>query len=138
MSGGAVSWASKQQTTVAHSSAEAEYVALSLAAKECVLIRRLYAEISGQNNMDPTVFLEDNQACALWSKNPIHHARQKHIDICHHAIRDWVADKTMVVKYVRSSDQLADALTKPLARDLQQGLPGSCLGMMCRKSMQLL
>ena len=62
----------------------------------------------------PTVIYEDNQACALWTQNPIHHSRQKHIDICHHAIRDWVADKRIIVRYVRSADQLADLFTKGL------------------------
>ena len=75
-----------------------------------------------------TVFLEDNQACILWSKNLIHHAHQKHINICHHVIRDWVADRTMVVKYLQSSGQLAGTLTKPLACDLHARLTRLLLG----------
>jgi hypothetical protein len=130
MSGGAVSWASKQQTTVAHSSAEAEYVCISLAAKECMWVRRLFAELTDQKSMDPTRMFEDNQACALWTKNPIHHARQKHIDICHHAIRDWVADGRIDVQYVPSADQVADVFTKPLSKDIFTRLAHLLLGHM--------
>ena len=62
----------------------------------------------------PTVIYEDNQACALWTQNPIHHSRQKHIDICHHAIRDWVAGKRIIDRYVHTADRVADLLTKGL------------------------
>ena len=113
-SGGAVSWGARQQKTVAHSSAESEYVALSLAGRECLWLTRLHSELVGVSASVPTVIYEDNQACALWTQNPIHHSRQKHIDICHHAIRDWVADKRIIVRYVRSADQLADLFTKGL------------------------
>ena len=73
---------------------------------------------------------EDNQACALWTKNPIHHARQKHIDICHHAIRDWVADGRIDVQYVPSADQVADVFTKPLSKDIFTRLAHLLLGHM--------
>ena len=45
IAGGPVSWRSRKQNTVALSTAEAEYVALSSAAQECVWIRRLSAEL---------------------------------------------------------------------------------------------
>ena len=119
LAGGAVSWGAKQQKCVAHSSAESEYVALTAAGRECLWLRRVMSEISclGCNSMPvPTVIYGDNQACALWCVNPIQHSRQKHIDIAHHAIREWVADGEIVVKYVSTRDQLADLLTKFLPR----------------------
>ena len=45
IAGGPVSWRSRKQDTVALSTAEAEYVALSSAAQECVWMRRLVAEL---------------------------------------------------------------------------------------------
>ena len=64
---GAVSWAARQQRTVAHSSAESEYVALSMAGCECMWLRRLHAEIDGAR-VNPTLIYEDNQAWALWTE----------------------------------------------------------------------
>jgi hypothetical protein len=45
MAGGAISWESKLQTTVATSSTEAEYMAASDAAKEAVWLRRLLGDL---------------------------------------------------------------------------------------------
>ena len=76
----------------------------------------------------PTLVYEDNQACALWCTNPIQHSRQKHIDIAHHAIRDWVAGKIIAVKYVSTHDQLADLLTKNLQKDAHRRMMYLILG----------
>ena len=127
LAGGAISWGSRQQKCVAHSSAESEYVALSGAGKECIWLRRVVSEMLG-SIAHPTLVYEDNQACALWCTNPIQHSRQKHIDIAHHAIRDWVADKIIAVKYVSTHDQLADLLTKNLQKDAHRRMMYLILG----------
>jgi hypothetical protein len=129
LAGGAVSWAAKQQKCVAHSSAESEYVALTAAGRECLWLRRLMTELSASNSDPaPTTIYEDNQACALWCVNPIQHARQKHIDISHHAIREWVARGDIAVKYVSTRDQMADLLTKSLPRDVHRKMMYLILG----------
>lgn len=45
LNGGPVSWCSKQQSTVALSSTEAKYIALTLAAKEATWLRLLLTEL---------------------------------------------------------------------------------------------
>ena len=55
---GAVSWSSKQQPTVALSTAEAEYMALAHAMKEAIWLRTLLAELNFKQ--DTTVIFEDN------------------------------------------------------------------------------
>ena len=83
MIGGAtVSWSSKKQATVAKSTTEAEYVALSFAAQEAIWLRRLLADI-GFGDLNPTVIYEDNNGAIDLSKNPKHHNRTKHIDIAY-------------------------------------------------------
>jgi hypothetical protein len=60
--------------------------------------------------------LVDNMSAIELSKNHVFHDRSKHIDTRYHYIRDCV-DKNMVdVEHVRTVDQLADILTKPLGR----------------------
>jgi hypothetical protein len=44
--------------------------------------------------------------------NPVHHDRTKHIGIDRHFIREKLEDGTLQVSFVKSSDQLADVLTK--------------------------
>ena len=46
-----------------------------------------------------------------------HHDRTKHIDRRHFWIREMVEDGRVVVPYVRTDDNIADFLTKPLAWD---------------------
>ena len=80
IAGGPVSWKSRKQDTVALSTAEAEYVALSIAAQECVWMRRLLSEL-GNPPGGPTTILEDNQSSIATARNPQFHGRAKHIDI---------------------------------------------------------
>ena len=98
IAGGPVSWRSKKQDTVALSTAEAEYVALSSAAQECIWIKRLNSEFGNMSD-GPTVIMEDNQSCIAIAKNPQHHGRSKHIDIKHHFIRELVGNKTIELRY---------------------------------------
>ena len=56
----------------------------------------------------------DNQSPIALSKNPVHHERSKYIDIKYHYIRECVEDGSIAVEHVRTEDQLADLLTKPL------------------------
>lgn len=113
---GAVSWSSKRQPTVALSSLEAEYMALTQAAKEAIWIKSYLADIDVHVHGPVTVF-GDNQGSLALAKNPVFHARTKHIDIQHHFIRDCVASGTIFVDYISTHDMLADGLTKPLSRD---------------------
>ena len=116
LSGGAISWLSKKQAIVALSTSEAEYVALSLAVQEAVWLRKLFKEIRRQEQKS-TLINEDNQGAIAIAKNPIGHARTKHIDIRYHYIREAIAEGTIQVEYCCTKDMVADILTKPIGRD---------------------
>lgn len=57
----------------------------------------------------------DNITAVALAANPMFHACTKHIEIDVHFIRDHVLNGTLEVRYVPSTDQLADCLTKPLS-----------------------
>lgn len=110
-----ISWQSQKQMVVALSSCEAEYIAATTAACQGIWLSRLMAEILGEKP-NQTVMKIDNKSAISLCKNPVLHDRSKHIDTRFHFIRECVEKKQIVVEYVRSEDQLADILTKPVGR----------------------
>ena len=48
--------------------------------------------------------------------NPVFHSWMKHLALDYHFVKQYVNTGTFKVSYVSSKDQLADGLTKPLAR----------------------
>lgn len=112
MNGGPVTWSSRKQNTVALSTTESEYMAASEATKEILWIRQFMCDIGELQN---TFTLHvDNQSAIKLINNPVFHKRSKHIDIRYNFIRENVAKKIVNIKYVESSCQLADFLTKAL------------------------
>ena len=115
MSGGAVSWLSHKQATVALSTAEAEYIALGSAVQEAMWLRQLLSDLRCDMKM-PMEILEDNQGAIAMARNPVGHKRSKHIDIRHHFIREAVQTGTISLTYCPTSNMLADIFTKPLPK----------------------
>ena len=116
IAGGPVTWRSKRQDTVALSTAEAEYLALSSTTQEVMWMRRLNSEL-GNSQQGPTIIQEDNQSAISMSKNPQFHGRAKHIDIRHHFIREQVHNGVIELKYCPTQEMLADMFTKGLAQE---------------------
>jgi hypothetical protein len=110
-----ISWLSKSQKSVACSSCEAEYIALSSAAQEGVYLLHLLQEMD-INVKTPIVIAQDNQGSIAMAENPVHHSKAKHIDIRYHFVRELVEDNKIKLQYVRSADNTADILTKPLEK----------------------
>ena len=80
--GGPVSWKSQEQSVVATSSTEAEYIGLSNASREALyLIQLLYDFRLNPALYDPALLYGDKQASVALSKNPKFHERAKHIRI---------------------------------------------------------
>jgi len=110
---GVVSWASRKQKTVAQSTCDAEYIACAEAARECMWLRMLMAEIKLPQT-DPTPLLTDNEAALALAKDPRFHARAKHINTKYHYIRECHDNGDIHVSYVPTKDNVADIFTKPL------------------------
>ncbi|GMF56169.1 unnamed protein product [Phytophthora fragariaefolia] len=99
---------SKFQRTVVLSSAEAEYMALSLCVQEVLWTRAMLTDM-GVLQRNATTIWEDNQGAIAG-----YHARTKHVDIRHHFIRENVKRGTVKAEYVDTKNQLEDILTKAL------------------------
>lgn len=129
LGGGAMSWGSKLQPTVALSSSEAEYMAASAAVQEALRLRSLLSSL-GMEQHGAIKIYEDNQGCIALSENPVMHRRTKHIDIRYHFIRERVESGEVKLVYVPTEQQLADLLTKPLGRQvvirLRERMMGQC------------
>jgi hypothetical protein len=120
---GAVSWNSRKQPTVALSTTEAEYMALAHATKEGVWIRRFLSEIGlGSPCQKPTPIYSDNQGSIALVKNPVNHARTKHIDIKHHFVREKTEGGQVQVIFCGTEEMVADVLTKGLSKERHQYL----------------
>lgn len=111
MQGGAISWLSKKQQTVALSSTEAEYMAVSTKCQEANWLRKFTAELSGTTLETIDIFCDNRSALNL-ANTDAYHARTKHIDIRHHFIRDKVNNKEVAIQPINTVEMIADNLTK--------------------------
>ena len=117
--GGAVTWSSKLQPTVAASTTEAEYMAAAAAAKEGLWLRKALYDLG---EVHPSIVIGcDNQAALAHIKNPIVSLRAKHVEIHHHFIRERVEMGQLHFYYIPTASNASDVLTKPLGPQLHQG-----------------
>jgi hypothetical protein len=108
-----LSWSSKRQHTVSHSSSEAEYRAVANYVAESVWLRQLLAELH-QPITCATVVYRDNISGTYLSTNPVKHQWTNHVEIDLHFVRDRVALGEARVLLVPTSSQYADMFTKGL------------------------
>ena len=112
-----VSWCSKKQQTVALSSSEAEYVAMSAAVSEGMWLRGILQDLNVLASDEAITIYEDNAGSIAMAKN-MECKRSKHIDIKHHFLRDHVNKGHINIMYISTQEQVADIFTKPLDRSL--------------------
>ena len=113
--GGAIAWRSRLQECVALSTTEAEYVAASEACKEAVWLSRLASDMGIPQHVPK--LLCDSQSGIGLAKNPVYHAKTKHIGVRYHFIRECVSNGYISLEKVVSRENAADALTKALPHD---------------------
>ena len=109
-------WTSKKQPIVTLSTCEAEYVAAISSVCHAIWLRSLLKELQMLQEEATKIFVDNKSTLAL-AKNPIFHDRSKHIDTRFHFIRECIARKEVHLEFVKSHDQVANILTKPLKYD---------------------
>ncbi|KAJ9544316.1 hypothetical protein OSB04_024023, partial [Centaurea solstitialis] len=117
LNGGAISWKSSKQDTIADSTTEAEYIAAPDVAKEAVWLRnflsdpRVVASISR-----PIDIFCDNSGAVAQAKEPREHHKSRHVLRKYHLIREIIGRGDVRICKIPVDDNVADPLTKPLAR----------------------
>jgi hypothetical protein len=115
--GSAVSWSSKKQVLITLSTAEAEFVAATHAAKEAIWLRKLLGDIYPDYTDSPMPFYCDNQAAQTLIKDDNYHARTKHLDMRFLFIREVAEQGQIKILYCPTEDMVADVvLTKALPK----------------------
>ena len=115
MNGSPVGWKTSKQSLVATSTPEAEYIAISTVARKIGWARSFLNEL-GFKQHKPTTVWEDN-AGAIVTANSVITEASKHLELRYHYAREAVANGIIEVKKIGTQDQVADTLTKPLAKE---------------------
>ena len=108
---GAVSWGSRLQPTVAVSTTEAEYMAVSEAVKEAMWLRQLVRSMLGREVGSVPISCDSESALAT-IRNPIVSQRAKHIDVRYHFVRERAEMGVVVFESISTDEMAADFLTK--------------------------
>lgn len=132
LGGAAIDWSSRLQATIAQSSTEAEYVAGSEASKEAMWMREMMRDFglggpASMGRMAPaTVIRVDNQSAMGLYESALVPTRTKHVRVAFAAVRQRVLEGEVEFKWVSTEEQVADIMTKALAREkfekFRQGL----------------
>ena len=67
-----------------------------------------------QNN---SVLFCDSQSAIHLAKNPVFHARTKHIQLKYHFIRGLIEEGTLLLEKIRGTENSADMMTKVVTRE---------------------
>ncbi|GJV93865.1 hypothetical protein Tco_1541678 [Tanacetum coccineum] len=110
---------SKKQTYITGSNIESEFVALAVVGKEAEWLRNLIHEILiWPKPIAPISIHCDSAATLAKAYSQIYNGKSRHLGVRHSMIRELIMNGVTSIEFVRSQQNLADHLTKGLARDL--------------------
>nr|GEW58602.1 hypothetical protein [Tanacetum cinerariifolium] len=92
-------------------------ISCNLCVSHAIWLRNLLGEINLQQHK-PTEIQVDNESAIELARNPIHHERRKHKDVCLYFIRGRVRNGEVQLTLVATRDQVADIFTKALPAEL--------------------
>ena len=117
LNGGAVSWRSSNQSVVAGSACEVEYIDASEAENEGVWMKEFISD-SGviPSASGPLKIFYDNTGAIALAKEPRFHKKTRHIKRRFSSIRDQVKEGDIEICKIHTDLNVADPLTKPLPR----------------------
>ncbi|KAJ9544943.1 hypothetical protein OSB04_024650 [Centaurea solstitialis] len=118
LNGGAISWKSSKQDTIADSTTEAEYIAACDAAKEAVWLRNFLSDLRVVASISRLIDIFcDNSGAVAQAKEPREHHKSRHVLRKYHLIREIIGRGDVRICKIPTENNVADPLTKPLARE---------------------
>lgn len=112
LNGSVISWEARKQRTVALSSTEAEFLAITEAAKEAIYLKHIMSEI-GVNVSNLKLF-NDSQSAQKLIQSVGYHSRTKHIDVRHQFLHQTQQRGDIQLEYKPTDEMEADVFTKGL------------------------
>ena len=109
---GPISWNSTLQSTVALSTTEAEYMAITEAVKEAIWLQALLENL-GLTQEHINLYCNSQSAIHL-TKNQVYHAHTKHIDVRFHFVREIIDEGKILFQKIKKADNPADMLIKAM------------------------
>lgn len=116
MDGGVVSWASKKQTCITHSTIKSKFLALADAGKEVEWLRNMLLDIAlWPQPMTSISIYCDSEARMSVVYNKIYNGKSGHMSVRHAYIRELITSGVIIIIYVKFYRNLANSLTKARA-----------------------
>jgi len=110
---GAISTVSRNDTTVSHSSTEAEIKAIDMICREIVYVRSLLAFMGYEQTKPTKVFVDNRSAIELCRTLKVSH-KVRHVNVRIHYIRELINARIIELVFIPSEFNVADVLTKAL------------------------
>ncbi len=125
--GNPIAWLCRKQPAITTSTTESEFVAVAEASTLIIFLRELTLEIHPSFPKTATIY-EDNLSTTTLLRSLFHHGKLKHLALRVLRVKELIWNKLIQVLPIRTSDQVADILTKPLPKDLFAHLRTLILG----------
>ena len=127
LGGTSIHYLTKTQGTMAPSSTKAEFISAVFIAKTVKYLRMILKEL-GYIQHDPTVIYEDNAAAILMANAEKPTIPTRHMEIQYCALQEWVKRKEVVLKYIPTTINCSDVMTKVLGWVLHRRHVGRIMG----------
>ncbi|MBW0483659.1 hypothetical protein O181_023374 [Austropuccinia psidii MF-1] len=111
--GNPIAWQSKRKATVASSTAQAEYIALSFAAKECIWLYNMCHELL--NNFCPLLLSKNRMAIGI-ANDTVSRKQTQNMIGEFNLINELINSKKIKLAWINTHDQMADIMTKILGQ----------------------
>jgi hypothetical protein len=121
-----ISWRSRRQRSVATSTTEAEYMALSMTSKHHLWTMRALVELLHHDI--PTAIRSDNTGAIDIAQNHRLNDRSKHVDMHYHSIRELIESGQLTVIHIDGKNNLADICTKVVVQVVREHLCSRIFG----------
>jgi hypothetical protein len=112
--GCALTWSSRLLSSIILSTNHTEYAGTAVASREAKFLHSTFSFLGLTGAVSPIALFGDNTGAVSLTRNPVAHAKNKHIDIADHYVRELVTAGVISTSHISTVDMVADIFTKPL------------------------